>query len=172
MKFFWLIVIAVVISLIQVVILPLNSFWVNLNLILILICSVFLLFGTYPALIVTCVSGLILDYYSSNFMGSHIIILLVCFLLVKLLYQNLFTDFSFYSALILTFLATITYRVCWWLLLIINNFWSQYKFTEPLKLLFNVSFLYTIILNLMGMTIFYVSVVFITKRFNTVFLRK
>lgn len=135
------------ITILQLSLLPFLDFLTHLNLTL---CSIiFITLANYwQGLWWALGAGLILDLYSSLPFGSLTLILLLTTILINFIFKKLFTHRTFPALLSLGLIATLFYQITF---LILNYFFYLIKLTSfitPLNKIYFSAFLYQIILNL------------------------
>lgn len=143
----------------------------NLNLILSIIIFVTIIISYETGLWYAFGSGLLLELYSTYFFGMIIFSLIIATVLINFLFDNFFTNRSFYSLLILGLIGTIIYN---FLLFLINLI---IDFINPLKNIadyFNAQLFYNliwqIVLNLFILSLIFLILNFTSKQLKSVFI--
>jgi cell shape-determining protein MreD len=140
----------------------------NLHLLLSVVVFLAIILDYQRALWWALGGGLFLELYSGSSFGTIVLSLLLTVMAVNFLFTNFFTNRSFYSLMIIGFIATALYNILFWLgtvsvavlgapvVLSSGGFFSQF-FWQPL-------------FNLIVLAIIFVTYYFSTGRLKNIFL--
>lgn len=145
---------------------PLN----NLNVILTTIVFITIILNYRLGLYSAVLAGIVLDLYSVNGLGPVIITLLVVVLSLNFLFNNFFTNRSFYSLLVLGFIGTVIYDV---VLLFLKYIFYSLKINgliPNLDRFWFYNFSWQIILNLVLISLIFLIFNALSKKLKSVFL--
>lgn len=110
-KYLYSFVIAAVLVFIQVSILSVFNITYNLNLLLVFLIFTTIIFGLKRSIIFAVFIGLLINIYSFLPFTTIFIIYLIIIMLINYLYKNVFTNFSYFSSLILAVVGTVGYSL-------------------------------------------------------------
>lgn len=155
MKKIVVILLSILCSIVQISFLPSINALAGLNILLII--SIFLLFYDSPNLYCFIIAGgLAYDIYSSLFFPSVTISILATILFSRLLFKNSFTNQSFYSLVILSFISLVVYNLIKILLLHAFYFLRLSEIILTLNKLYFFGLISQFIVNLTFIIILYV----------------
>ncbi len=141
----------------------------KINLILVALVVLINLMDFSFVIIFAVIAGLILDIYSGLPFGLISLSLFLTALLGELLFVNFFTNFSFYSLLIMGFLAAVFYHLLFSLLVVGSYFVGLSDFLPKLTDFYGL--LWQVLSAEVLMVLAYYLVNMLSKRFKPIFLR-
>ncbi len=110
--------------------------------------------------------GLFLDLFNVEIFGLHCLSLLLTVIIINFLFTNFFTNYSFYSLIILGAAGTLSYN----LLLVVCRFLSELLGANGISIDFNLSlffyFFWQTILNLLILSVIFFVFNFLENRFK------
>jgi hypothetical protein len=150
-----------------------TSMWlINLNLILVFLVFIDIVWGFNWAFAFTVFAGIGLDVFSYLPFSTIVIILLVILFIVDLLYRHVFINFSFFSALILIFIATMLYIIMIYLGNILFFLIGWRNIYIEIDYIFEQKIFWQLLLNLLFMSVIFLFAKTLFKKLNLVFLTK
>ncbi len=171
-KYFYYLLISLVLVLFQQSVLGSFGALVNLNFLLVFFVFLTIVFGFNLGFAFAVFIGFFLDIYFYLPFGTFIIIYLLILTVVNALYKHVLINFSLYTNLILISLATILYG----LLLVLFNFVFYLLGLVKIYIVFDLIYIFNLIwqifFNSILMILFYFVAKVTIKKLNLVFLFK
>lgn len=137
----------------------------------VLVCLLFLgfIYNFKSSMLYALFIGFILEIYSALPFGAIIIALLLALFVCEKIFTSLLTNRSFYTILILTFVATLIYQltIAGFVHLQIVRMLENFKYIIFLKSLM-INALYALAMNLVFASLLYWVFSFFTKRFSAI----
>lgn len=146
------------------------SFYLNPLLIIIILVS--LLYSLRLGLIWALAGGFLIDLYSIQNFGTHVITFVLMIILVHLLFKKFITNRSFYSFLFLTIISTIFYHLILMTITPLLHYLNFAKYTFILNSKFIILILIQILLNSVIITIIYLIISSLGGHLKTNFITK
>lgn len=144
----------------------------NLNIILTIIIFITVILNYQLGLYWAAAVGLFIDLYSINNFGVVMTALLVTVICINALFNNFFTNRSFYSLLVLSFLGTLIYNILT-LILKFPFYFLKMDIVSPIPdLLWLYNLLWQIVLNITLVSIIFLLFNSLSKKLKSVFLIK
>jgi rod shape-determining protein MreD len=142
----------------------------NLNLILTVVIFITVILSYRLGFFWAILSGVIIDLYSINSFGIVTLALVATVFGVNILFDNFFTNRSFYSLLMLELIGTVFYN---FIVLILNFIFYSFKINVlsfGLDRFWFYNFFWQIILNLILISIIFLFFNLLSKKLKSVFL--
>lgn len=149
-----------------------SSLLINLNVILVFLVFVTIVFGINLGFIFALYAGVLMSFYSYLPFGTIMVAYVMVIVLVNFLYKNVFINFSLYTALILSCLATVFYTLVIFLFNLLLFFLGLTLVYLNLDQTYFFAFAWQLGCNLVLMSLTFLLAQFTIKRLNLVFLIK
>jgi len=171
-KYFYYLIISLILVFLQQSILSTLGHFANLNILLVVLIFITIIFGFNLGFIFAVFIGFFVNIFSFLPWGTLIIIYLIIISIVDFLYKHVLINFSYLTNLILIILATFIFNL---LLLGIAFFYYLFNLINIyiiLDKIFMVNFLWQIILNSIMISLIYILAKLTIKKLNLVFIMK